>query len=112
MKLISAVIKPFKLDAVRDALTRVGVSGMTVSEVKGYGRQKGHSEIYRGAEYEIQFVPKVKLEIIVPDALLAGALEAIRSASNTGEIGDGKIFVSSVEQVIRIRTGEMDDAAI
>lgn len=112
MKLISAVIKPFKLDAVRDALTRVGVSGMTVSEVKGYGRQKGHSEIYRGAEYEIQFVPKVKLEIIVPDALLAGALEAIRSASSTGEIGDGKIFVSSVEQVIRIRTGEMDDAAI
>ena len=112
MKLIAAVIKPFKLDAVRDALSSVGVTGMTVSEVKGYGRQKGHSEIYRGAEYEIQFVPKVKLEIIVPDALLQSALQAIRAASNTGEIGDGKIFVSSVEQVIRIRTGEMDDAAI
>lgn len=112
MKLIAAVIKPFKLDAVRDALSSVGVTGMTVSEVKGYGRQKGHSEIYRGAEYEIQFVPKVKLEIIVPDALLQSALQAIRAASNTGEIGDGKIFVSSVEQVIRIRTGETDDAAI
>ena len=112
MKLISAVIKPFKLDEVRDALVRIGVTGMTVSEVKGYGRQKGHSEIYRGAEYEIQFVPKVKIDIIVPDALLAKALETISTASKTGEIGDGKIFVSTVEQAIRIRTGEIDDAAV
>jgi nitrogen regulatory protein PII len=112
MKLITAVIKPFKLDEVRDALVRVGVTGMTVSEVKGYGRQKGHSEIYRGAEYAIQFVPKVKIEILVSDALLSQAVETIRSASNTGEIGDGKIFVSTVEQAIRIRTGEIDDAAV
>jgi nitrogen regulatory protein PII len=112
MKLITAVIKPFKLDEVRDALVRVGVTGMTVSEVKGYGRQKGHSEIYRGAEYAIQFVPKVKIEILVSDALLPQAVETIRSASNTGEIGDGKIFVSTVEQAIRIRTGEIDDAAV
>jgi nitrogen regulatory protein P-II 2 len=112
MKLITAVIKPFKLDEVRDALVRVGVTGMTVSEVKGYGRQKGHSEIYRGAEYAIQFVPKVKIEILVSDALLPQAVETIRSASNTGEIGDGKIFVSTVEQAIRILTGEIDDAAV
>jgi nitrogen regulatory protein PII len=112
MKLVSAVIKPFKLDEVRDALTRIGVTGMTVSEVKGYGRQRGHSEIYRGAEYEVQFVPKVKIEILVSDALLSQAVATIRSASKTGEIGDGKIFVSTVEQVIRIRTGEIDDAAI
>ena len=112
MKLITAVIKPFKLDEVRDALVRVGVTGMTVSEVKGYGRQKGHSEIYRGAEYAIQFVPKVKIEILVSDALLSQAVETIRLASNTGEIGDGKIFVSTVEQAIRIRTGEIDDAAV
>jgi nitrogen regulatory protein PII len=112
MKLISAVLKPFKLDEVRDALISIGVTGMTVSEVKGYGRQKGHSEIYRGAEYEIQFVPKVKIEIIVPDALLADAVETIRAASNTGEIGDGKIFVSTIEYTVRIRTGEIDDAAI
>jgi nitrogen regulatory protein PII len=112
MKLITAVIKPFKLDEVRDALVRVGVTGMTVSEVRGYGRQKGHSEIYRGAEYAIQFVPKVKIEILVSDALLPQAVETIRSASNTGEIGDGKIFVSTVEQAIRIRTGEIDDAAV
>ena len=112
MKLITAVIKPFKLDEVRDALVRVGVTGMTVSEVKGYGRQKGHSEIYRGAEYAIQFVPKVKIEILVSDALLSQAVETIRSASNTGEIGDGKIFVSTIDQAIRIRTGEIDDAAV
>ena len=112
MKLITAVIKPFKLDEVRDALVRVGVTGMTVSEVKGYGRQKGHSEIYRGAEYQIQFVPKVKIEIVVPDALLPKAIEVITTAANTGAIGDGKIFVSTVDQAIRIRTGETDDAAI
>ena len=112
MKLITAVIKPFKLDEVRDALMRIGVTGVTVSEVKGYGRQKGHSEIYRGAEYEVQFVPKVKIEILVSDALLSQAVESIRSASNSGEIGDGKIFVSTVEQAIRIRTGEIDDAAV
>jgi nitrogen regulatory protein PII len=112
MKLISAVIKPFKLDAVRDALVGIDLLGMTVSEVKGYGRQKGHSEIYRGAEYQIQFVPKVKIEIVVSDAGLNGALEVIRAAANTGTIGDGKIFVSTVDQAIRIRTGEIDDAAV
>jgi len=112
MKLITAIIKPFKLDEVRDALVGIDLLGLTVSEVKGYGRQKGHSEIYRGAEYKIQFVPKVKIEIVVPDSVASAALEAIKSAANTGEIGDGKIFVSTVEQAIRIRTGEIDDAAV
>ena len=112
MKLISAVIKPFKLDEVRDALVGIDLVGMTVSEVKGYGRQKGHTEIYRGAEYEVQFIPKVKIEIVVPDALLSKAIEVITAAASTGVIGDGKIFVSPVERAIRIRTGETDDDAI
>jgi nitrogen regulatory protein PII len=112
MKLITAIIKPFKLDEVRDALVGIDLLGLTVSEVKGYGRQKGHSEIYRGAEYKIQFVPKVKIEIVVPDSVASAALGAIKSAANTGAIGDGKIFVSTVDKAIRIRTGEMDDAAV
>ena len=112
MKLISAVIKPFKLDEVRDALVGLDLVGMTVSEVKGYGRQKGHTEIYRGAEYQVQFIPKVKIEIVVPDALLSKAIEVITAAASTGVIGDGKIFVSPVERAIRIRTGETDDDAI
>lgn len=112
MKLIVAVIKPFTLDIVRDALIRIGVVGMTVSEVRGYGRQKGHREIYRGAEYEVNFVPKLKLEIVAPDALLDKAVGAVRMASYTGEIGDGKIFVSPIEEVVRIRTGETGDAAL
>ena len=112
MKLISAVIKPFKLDEVRDALVGLDLVGMTVSEVKGYGRQKGHTEIYRGSEYQVQFIPKVKIEIVVPDALLSKAIEVITAAASTGVIGDGKIFVSPVERAIRIRTGETDDDAI
>lgn len=112
MKLISAVIKPFKLDEVRDALVGIDLVGMTVSEVKGYGRQKGHTEIYRGSEYQVQFIPKVKIEIVVPDALLSKAIEVITAAASTGVIGDGKIFVSPVERAIRIRTGETDDDAI
>ena len=112
MKLISAVIKPFKLDEVRDALVAIDLVGMTVSEVKGYGRQKGHTEIYRGSEYQVQFIPKVKIEIVVPDALLSKAIEVITAAASTGVIGDGKIFVSPVERAIRIRTGETDDDAI
>ena len=106
MKLIIAVIKPFKLDDVREALTRLGVAGLTVSEVKGYGRQKGHTEIYRGAEYAISFLPKIKLEIVVEPGLAAKAVEAIRETAHTGQIGDGKIFVLSVEEALRIRTGE------
>lgn len=112
MKLISAAIKPFKLDEVRDALVGLDLVGMTVSEVKGYGRQKGHTEIYRGSEYQVQFIPKVKIEIVVPDALLSKAIEVITAAASTGVIGDGKIFVSPVERAIRIRTGETDDDAI
>ena len=112
MKLISAVIKPFKLDEVRDALVGLDLVGMSVSEVKGYGRQKGHTEIYRGSEYQVQFIPKVKIEIVVPDALLSKAIEVITAAASTGAIGDGKIFVSTVERAIRIRTGETDDDAI
>ena len=112
MKLISAAIKPFKLDEVRDALVGLDLVGMTVSEVKGYGRQKGHTEIYRGSEYQVQFIPKVKIEIVVPDALLSKAIEVITTAASTGVIGDGKIFVSPVERAIRIRTGETDDDAI
>ncbi len=112
MKLISAVLKPFKLEEVREALTGIGVTGMTVSEVDGYGRQRGHAEIYRGAEYQIRFVPKIKVEIVVPDALSASAVAVLEAAARTGEVGDGKIFVSAIEATIRIRTGEIDDAAI
>ena len=112
MKLILAVIKPFKLDEVRTALDRLGVKGMTVSEANGYGRQKGHTEIYRGAEYQVTFVPKVKLEAVVDDAGTAGAVEAIKAAAGTGKIGDGKIFVLNVEEAVRIRTGETGAAAL
>ena len=106
MKLIVAIVKPYKLDAVREALTSVGVQGVTVGEVKGFGRQKGHTEIYRGAEYEVTYVPKLKVEVVVPDDLAERVVEAIEGAAKTGEIGDGKIFVSELEQAIRIRTGE------
>ncbi len=112
MKLVIAIIKPFKLEDVRDALSAIGVHGMTVTEVKGYGRQKGHTEIYRGAEYVVNFVPKVRLEIVVPDALVEAIVEAIRSAALTGTIGDGKIFVAPIERVVRIRTGEANDEAL
>jgi nitrogen regulatory protein PII len=112
MKLITAVIKPFKLEDVRAALAELGVQGMTVSEVKGFGRQKGHSEIYRGAEYVVAFVPKVKMDLVVADDLAGKAVDAIQRTANTGKIGDGKIFVSPVEQTIRIRTGETNEAAI
>ena len=112
MKKIEAVIKPFKLDEVREALSEVGVSGLTVTEVKGFGRQKGHTELYRGAEYVVDFLPKVKVEVIVGDALVERAIEAIVRAARTGKIGDGKIFVTHVEQVVRIRTGESGEAAI
>ena len=112
MKLVIAVIKPFKLDEVRDALTRIGIHGMTVSEVKGYGRQKGHMEIYRGAEYAINFLPKVRIEIAVASEQLERVIEAIATAAKTGQIGDGKIFVTPVEQAMRIRTGETDTAAL
>ena len=106
MKLVMAIIKPFKLDAVRDALTKLGVQGVTVSEVKGYGRQKGHTEIYRGAEYAVSFLPKLKLEVAVEAPLADGVVEAIRDAAGTGQIGDGKIFVLDLERSMRIRTGE------
>ena len=106
MKLIMAIIKPFKLDDVREALTPLGVQGLTVSEVKGFGRQKGQTEIYRGAEYHVNFLPKVKIEVVVPDDLTDQVIEAITKAAHTGKIGDGKIFVSDLEQVVRIRTGE------
>lgn len=112
MKLITAVIKPFKLEAVREALTGLGIEGMTVTEVKGFGRQKGHTEIYRGAEYAITFLPKVKLEVAVASAQVTAAVDAIKAAALTGQIGDGKIFVSSIEHAVRIRTGEADDAAL
>ena len=112
MKLIMAVIKPFKLDDVREGLSNIGVEGMTVSEVKGFGRQKGHAEIYRGAEYTVHFLPKVKLEIAVNDELVESAVEAIRAAAQTGKIGDGKIFVYDVSSVLRIRTGEVDTDAL
>ena len=112
MKLVSAIIKPFKLDEVRDALTGVGVSGLTVSEVKGFGRQKGQTEIYRGAEYLVSFLPKVKIEIVVDDAQVERAIEAIQKAAHTGKIGDGKIFVTPVEQALRIRTGETGSNAL
>ena len=106
MKLVSAIIKPFKLDEVRDALTGVGVSGLTVSEVKGFGRQKGQTEIYRGAEYAVSFLPKIKIEVVIDDQLVERAVETIAKAAGTGKIGDGKIFVMAVEQAVRIRTGE------
>src|SRR4051812_40407375 len=112
MKIVIAVIKPFKLDEVRDALTAVGVHGMTVSEVKGYGRQKGHTEIYRGAEYAVNFLPKVRIEIAVATEQLDSVMEAIGEAAKTGQIGDGKIFVTPVEQAVRIRTGETDADAL
>jgi len=112
MKKIEAVIKPFKLDEVKEALQEVGVQGITVIEAKGFGRQKGHTELYRGAEYIVDFLPKVKIEVVVTDALLTKAVEAIKAAAQTGRIGDGKIFVTSIEQVIRIRTGETGADAI
>src|SRR5437660_4321645 len=112
MKLVMAIIKPFKLDEVRDALTGVGVHGLTVTEVKGYGRQKGHTEIYRGAEYAVSFLPKLKIEVAVPSDLVDRTIEAISAAARTGQIGDGKIFVSSLEQAVRIRTGERDVDAL
>lgn len=112
MKLISAIIKPFKLDDVREALSAVGITGMTVTEIKGFGRQKGHTELYRGAEYVVDFLPKIKIEIAINDDQLDECIEAITSAARTGKIGDGKIFVTSVERVIRIRTGEEDETAI
>ncbi len=106
MKLVIAIIKPFKLDDVREALSEIGITGVTASEVKGFGRQKGHTELYRGAEYVVDFLPKVKLEIVINDDLLDSVIEVVTKAANTGKIGDGKIFVTSVEQTIRIRTGE------
>ncbi len=112
MKKIEAVIKPFKLDDVKDALHEVGVSGITVTEVKGFGRQKGHTELYRGAEYVIDFLPKVKIEIVVDDAMVENVIEAIEGAARTGRIGDGKIFVSDIDQAIRIRTGDRGSDAI
>jgi nitrogen regulatory protein P-II 2 len=112
MKLVIAIIKPFKLEEVRDALTAIGVHGMTVTEVKGYGRQKGHMEIYRGAEYAVNFLPKVRLEIAVASDLAQKAVEAIGAAAKTGQIGDGKIFVAPIEQAVRIRTGETDADAL
>ena len=112
MKKIEAIIKPFKLDDVKDALHEVGVSGITVAEVKGFGRQKGHTELYRGAEYVIDFLPKVKVEVVVEDSMVENAIEAIENAARTGRIGDGKIFVSTIEDAIRIRTGERGEDAI
>ncbi len=112
MKKVEAVIKPFKLDEVREALSAIGVNGLTVTEVKGFGRQKGHTELYRGAEYVVDFLPKIKIEVILATDMVDSAIEAIIKAAHTGKIGDGKIFVSSVEQVIRIRTGETGEAAI
>jgi nitrogen regulatory protein P-II 2 len=112
MKIVMAIIKPFKLDEVRDALTSVGVHGLTVTEVKGYGRQKGHTEIYRGAEYAVSFLPKLKIEVAVPTEMTASVIEAIVASARTGQIGDGKIFVSSLDQAIRIRTGEKDTDAL
>ncbi|HLQ12559.1 MAG TPA: P-II family nitrogen regulator [Steroidobacteraceae bacterium] len=112
MKLVSAIIKPFKLDDVRAALSEIGVSGMTVTEVKGFGRQRGHTELYRGAEYVIDFVPKTRVEVAVKSDLVERVVEAIVKAAKTGKVGDGKIFVTAIERAIRIRTGETDDAAI
>lgn len=112
MKKIEAIIKPFKLDEVREALSEVGITGLTVTEVKGFGRQKGHTELYRGAEYVVDFLPKIKVEVVLADDIVDMAVEAIIKAAHTGKIGDGKIFVTTVEQVVRIRTGEINEAAI
>jgi nitrogen regulatory protein P-II 2 len=112
MKLITAIIRSFKLDEVREALTEVGVSGVTVTEVKGFGRQKGHTELYRGAEYVVDFLPKIKIEAAVPDSLVESAVEALAQAARTGKVGDGKIFVSPLDQVVRIRTSEIGDDAL
>jgi nitrogen regulatory protein P-II 1 len=112
MKKIEAIIKPFKLDEVREALSELGVSGLTVTEVKGFGRQKGHTELYRGAEYVVDFLPKIKVEVVIAATMLDTAVEAIVKAANTGKIGDGKIFITTVEQVIRIRTGETNESAL
>jgi nitrogen regulatory protein P-II 1 len=112
MKKIEAIIKPFKLDEVKDALSEVGVQGLTVTEVRGFGRQKGHTELYRGAEYQVDFLPKVRIEVVVAEDALERAVEAIQSAAATGSIGDGKIFVSTLEDVVRIRTGERGEAAV
>lgn len=112
MKKIEAIVKPFKLDDVRDALQEMGIAGMTVTEVKGFGRQKGHTELYRGAEYVVDFLPKLKMEVVVPDALVDRAVDAIVEAARTGKIGDGKVFVSDVSRIIRIRTGEEGDEAV
>jgi len=112
MKKIEAIIKPFKLDEVRESLSSIGVNGLTATEVKGFGRQKGHTELYRGAEYVVDFLPKIKLELVVADDLVEAAMDAIIKAAHTGKIGDGKIFVTSVEQVVRIRTGETGEAAV
>ena len=112
MKKVEAIIKPFKLDEVREALSEIGVTGLTVTEVKGFGRQKGHTELYRGAEYVVDFLPKVKVEVIVSDTLVDRVIEAVVKAAHTGKIGDGKIFVTTVEQVVRIRTGESGEAAV
>ena len=112
MKIITAIVKPFKLDDVRQALGEIGVQGLTVSEVKGFGRQKGHTELYRGAEYVVDFLPKVKLEVAIDDDLVDQVIDAITSSANTGKIGDGKIFITTLEQVVRIRTGESGPAAL
>ena len=112
MKLVTAIVKPFKLDEVREALGELGVTGVTVTEVKGFGRQKGHNELYRGAEYVVEFLPKVKVEVALADEMVDGAVEAITKAAQTGKIGDGKIFISTLEQVIRIRTGETGVEAV
>ena len=112
MKMINAIIKPFKLDDVREALSEIGVQGITVTEVKGFGRQKGHTELYRGAEYVVDFLPKLKVEVVVKDSALEQTIEILSKAANSGKIGDGKIFVSSIEEAIRIRTGETGDDAI
>ena len=112
MKKIEAIIKPFKLDEVREALSEIGVTGLTVTEVKGFGRQKGHTELYRGAEYVVDFLPKVRIDLVVADGMLDAALDAIVRSARTGKIGDGKIFVTNVEQVVRIRTGETGEAAV
>lgn len=112
MKKIEAIIKPFKLDEVREALSDIGINGLTVTEVKGFGRQKGHTELYRGAEYVVDFLPKIKIEVVLDDALVESTIEAIIAAARTGKIGDGKIFISPVEQIVRIRTGEIGEDAI
>jgi len=112
MKRIEAIIKPFKLDEVKDALNKIGIQGMTISEVKGFGRQKGHAELYRGAEYVVDFIPKIKIDIIIPDHMVSDTIDAIEKAARTGKIGDGKIFVSNIEDLIRIRTGQRGNDAL